>query len=60
MTGHGAKGLEFDHVYFLDQGLVGKEDQEPNLRYVICTRAKETLTYIRSEDFAEQKKELAA
>jgi len=55
MTGHGAKGLEFDHVYFLDQHLVGKEDQEPNLRYVICTRAKETLTYIRTEDFVETK-----
>lgn len=55
MTGHGAKGLEFDHVYFLDQHLVGKEEQEPNLRYVICTRARETLTYIRTEDFAEVK-----
>lgn len=53
MTGHGAKGLEYDHVYFLDQGLVGREEQDPNLRYVICTRAKETLTYIRSEDFHE-------
>lgn len=55
MTGHGAKGLEFDHVYFLDQHLVGKDEQEPNLRYVICTRAKETLTYIRSEDFVDVK-----
>lgn len=53
MTGHGSKGLEFDHVYFLDQHLVGKEDQDPNLRYVIATRAKETLTYIRSEDFQD-------
>lgn len=51
MTGHASKGLEFDHVYFLDSHLIGREDQEPNLRYVICTRAKETLTYIRSEDF---------
>jgi DNA helicase-2/ATP-dependent DNA helicase PcrA len=58
MTGHGSKGLEFDHVYFLDQSLVGKEDQEPNLRYVIATRAKQTLTYIRSEDFVDQAKEL--
>lgn len=55
MTGHGAKGLEFDHVYFLDQHLIGKDEQEPNLRYVICTRARETLTYIRTEDFAEIK-----
>lgn len=55
MTGHGAKGLEFDHVYFLDQHLVGKGEQDPNLRYVICTRAKESLTYIRSEDFVDVK-----
>lgn len=55
MTGHAAKGLEFDHVYFLDQHLIGKEDQEPNLRYVIATRARETLTYVRTEDFAEAK-----
>jgi superfamily I DNA/RNA helicase len=51
MTGHSAKGLEFEHVYFLDQHLINKQDQDPNLRYVICTRAKESLTYIRSEDF---------
>lgn len=55
MTGHGAKGLEFDHVYFLDQHLIGKDEQEPNLRYVISTRARETLTYIRGEDFTEAK-----
>ena len=55
MTGHGAKGLEFDHVYFLDQHLIGKDEQEPNLRYVIATRARETLTYIRTEDFVEAK-----
>lgn len=55
MTGHGSKGLEFDHVYFLDQHLIGKEEQEPNLRYVIATRAKERLTYIRTEDFTEVK-----
>lgn len=55
MTGHASKGLEFDHVYFLDAHLVGKEDQEPNLKYVICTRAKESLTYIRSEDFVDTK-----
>lgn len=53
MTGHKAKGLEFEHVYFLDQHLVGKEEQEPNLRYVIITRSKNTLTYIRTEDFED-------
>lgn len=50
MTGHKAKGLEFDFVFFLDQFLIGKDEQEPNLRYVIQTRVKETLTYINSED----------
>ena len=53
LTGHKAKGLEFDHVYFLDQDLIGIEAQEPNLRYVIQTRAKQTLTYIRSKDFTD-------
>lgn len=51
MTGHGSKGLEFDHVYFLDEFLVKDDGQDKNLRYVIQTRAKETLTYIKMEDF---------
>jgi superfamily I DNA/RNA helicase len=53
LTGHGAKGLEFNHVYFLDNHIVGDEDQDPNLRYVIVTRTKETLTYINTEDFVD-------
>lgn len=53
LTGHKAKGLEFDHVFFLDQDLIGREEQESNLRYVIQTRAKETLIYVTSKDFAE-------
>ena len=56
MTGHRAKGLEFDHVFFLDNKLVGDDEQEPNLRYVIITRAKETLTYINSDDMVTQEK----
>ena len=59
-TGHKAKGLEFEHVYFLDQHLVGKEEQEPNLRYVIITRSKNTLTYIKSEDFIDNEQEQVA
>lgn len=55
MTGHKAKGLEFDHVFFLDSDLIGLDDQEPNLRYVIITRAKQTLTYIRSDDYTVTK-----
>lgn len=51
MTGHRSKGLEFDHVFFLDQDLIGPEGQDPNVRYVIITRAKETLAYIESRNF---------
>lgn len=49
MTGHKSKGLEFKHVFFLDQHLIRKGAQEDNLRYVIQTRAMESLTYITSE-----------
>lgn len=42
LTGHKAKGLEWDTVYHLDPWLIkGDEEQELNLRYVIQTRAKE-------------------
>ena len=53
MTIHKAKGLEFDNVIFLDEFLVGDEDQDPNLRYVIITRAKERLIYATSENFMD-------
>lgn len=56
MTGHKSKGLEFEEVYFLDEHLINMEDsQDRNLRYVIQTRAKSTLTYVRSEDFFDAK-----
>ena len=48
MTGHKSKGLEFDHVFFLDEELCRDREQDKNLRYVIITRAKSTLTYINS------------
>jgi superfamily I DNA/RNA helicase len=49
MTGHKAKGLEFDVVYHLDRHLIRLgEEQEDNLRYVIDTRAKDELYYITS------------
>lgn len=52
MTGHKSKGLEFDHVFILDRDLVRVgEGQESNLLYVMQTRAKQTLTYIKSENF---------
>jgi DNA helicase II / ATP-dependent DNA helicase PcrA len=50
MTGHKAKGLEFDTVYHLDPWLIGEEEQELNLRYVIGTRSKDKLFYINSGD----------
>lgn len=40
-TGHKAKGLEWDTVYHLDEHLLGWDDQDKNLRYVIQTRSKD-------------------
>lgn len=53
LTGHRAKGLETSHVFILDQQLISKDDQDPNLRYVMQTRAKETLTYITTEGYTD-------
>ena len=49
MTGHKAKGLEFDTVYHLDPWLCRDDEQDLNLRYVITTRARERLYEIDSE-----------
>ena len=57
MTGHKAKGHEFPHVFFLNEEIVTDEGQDPNLRYVICTRAMESLTYITSTGWADAKVE---
>lgn len=55
MTGHKSKGLEFDNVFFLEDKLLNMTDeQDRNLRYVIQTRAKQTLTYIDMEGFVDQ------
>lgn len=51
MTGHKAKGLEFSRVFFLDEFLISDDDQDPNVRYVIQTRAKDELVYVTSEGF---------
>lgn len=53
MTGHKSKGLEFKDVWFMDEHLVGDEGQERNLRYVIITRSKERLTYVKLADFVD-------
>lgn len=54
MTGHKSKGLEFDNVFILNRDLLGDEGQERNLRYVMITRSKSTLTYIDSEDLSDE------
>ena len=53
MTGHKAKGLEFDTVFILDKHLIRVDEgkQEPNLLYVCQTRAKKQLFYVESETF---------
>lgn len=57
MTGHKSKGHEFNDVFFLDEDLVKDEGQDPNLRYVICTRSQCNLTYIMSEGWADAEQE---
>jgi hypothetical protein len=50
-TGHKAKGLEWDTVFFLDPWLVRKHpnDQDKNLDYVVSTRSRNRLVEIDSE-----------
>lgn len=56
-TIHKAKGLEWEHVYFLDSWLIPSRyaktppqvQQENNLSYVAVTRSKDQLTYIDSK-----------
>lgn len=59
LSGHKAKGLEWDTVFHLDPWRVpslyaeGPEEleQEENLRYVILTRAKERYVEVNMKDF---------
>lgn len=53
MTGHKSKGLEFDHVFILDRELISDRGQDKNLKYVMQTRAKQTLNYINTADLIE-------
>jgi superfamily I DNA/RNA helicase len=58
LSGHKAKGLEYETVYHLDSWRIpskwaeSDEDfqQERNLEYVIATRSKENLYFINLED----------
>ena len=55
LTGHRAKGLEFDHVAVLDGGWDrvgrGEDPDEPRrLYYVAMTRARQTLMLARSDE----------
>lgn len=61
LSGHKAKGLEWDHVFHLDCWRIPSKyaremggealEQEKNLDYVITTRAKQTLTLMNLEHF---------
>lgn len=53
MTGHKAKGLEFENVYHLDPQLCGKSRQDQNLWYVITTRSQNSLTEIASANIED-------
>jgi DNA helicase II / ATP-dependent DNA helicase PcrA len=61
MSGHKSKGLEFDTVYHLDPWRIPNKyaqegealEQELNVRYVIETRAKQSLFLISMEGYNE-------
>jgi len=53
LTGHKSKGHEFKRVWFLDAELIGDNEQENNLRYVIATRSLCELTYINTDGCVE-------
>ena len=57
MTGHKSKGLEYDHVFLLDTFLLDDKGQDVNLRYVMETRAMDSLTYVDSSGFEETKEQ---
>ena len=59
MTGHKSKGLEFPHVFLLNEHLLRLQEgsQDRNLLYVMQTRAQDTLTYVNSEFYMARNKE---
>lgn len=55
LTGHKAKGLEWDVVYHLDPHLIRQDDeQDLNLEYVIRTRSKSEAYEIKGENIIWQ------
>lgn len=55
MTGHKAKGLEFERVWFLDSFLCNPlYEQDLNLKYVIETRSENFLSYVMSDSFLDE------
>ena len=50
LTGHKAKGLEWNTVYHLDPWLLRPDEQDLNLRYVITTRAMDRYYEINTVD----------
>lgn len=50
ITGHKAKGKEWDVVYHLDSHLLGRDDQDLNLKYVIQTRSAHTMYEITTQE----------
>jgi superfamily I DNA/RNA helicase len=49
-TGHKAKGKEWDVVYHLDSHLLGRDDQDLNLKYVIQTRSADVMYEITTQE----------
>jgi DNA helicase II / ATP-dependent DNA helicase PcrA len=49
-TGHKAKGKEWDIVYHLDSQLLGRDDQDLNLKYVIQTRSADVMYEITTQE----------
>jgi DNA helicase-2/ATP-dependent DNA helicase PcrA len=50
LTGHKAKGLEWNTVYHLDPFLLRPDEQDANLKYVITTRAMSNYYEINTAD----------
>lgn len=50
LTGHKAKGLEWNTVYHLDPWLLRSDEQDLNLRYVVTTRSMDKYYEINSAD----------